>query len=217
MTQEDRSELLRDMRMQVEWTDKATMPIPLYERMKAAIDRNALESNGVGVAVAEAPTNSNILVSILMKHLRWRVGPEVQEWFLDINTLAALKSEFMTYEARTTPSTDTSVAQGIEHVVSTNTVAGSSPAGGAILPCDVQVGPILFKKGEELSVLVNTASRWFRILDDIMSLPSFYFSETTRGEIEALVAEYEEIRDGDLLASQLRDKVLPLLSRDMVV
>ncbi len=31
------TELLTDMRMQVEYTDKATMPIPLYERMKAEI------------------------------------------------------------------------------------------------------------------------------------------------------------------------------------
>lgn len=30
-------ELLTDMRCDVVWTDKATMPIPLYERMKEAI------------------------------------------------------------------------------------------------------------------------------------------------------------------------------------
>lgn len=34
----DVEELLRDMRCEVEYTDKVTMPIPLYERIKAAIN-----------------------------------------------------------------------------------------------------------------------------------------------------------------------------------
>ena len=34
----DINKLLQDMRCDVVWTDKATMPIPLYERMKAAIN-----------------------------------------------------------------------------------------------------------------------------------------------------------------------------------
>lgn len=38
MTQEtEREALLRDMRVQVAWTDEARMPIPLYERVKAFI------------------------------------------------------------------------------------------------------------------------------------------------------------------------------------
>ena len=37
MSKQKLDELLTDMRMNVAWTDEATMPIPLYERMKAAI------------------------------------------------------------------------------------------------------------------------------------------------------------------------------------
>lgn len=33
----DTKELLQEMRMEVVWTTVATMPIPLYERMKEAI------------------------------------------------------------------------------------------------------------------------------------------------------------------------------------
>lgn len=33
----DVNKLLKDMVMEVEWTHEATMPIPLYERIKAAI------------------------------------------------------------------------------------------------------------------------------------------------------------------------------------
>ncbi len=35
--QDKLNQLLTDMRCEVVWTDKATMPIPLYERMKEAI------------------------------------------------------------------------------------------------------------------------------------------------------------------------------------
>lgn len=51
-------ELLRDMRVQVVWTDKATMPIPLYERMKAAIaamgdDRTKARIKAPGEAIGQ--------------------------------------------------------------------------------------------------------------------------------------------------------------------
>ena len=41
MTEQKLEELLADMRMDVVWTDKATMPIPLYKRMKAALQAEA--------------------------------------------------------------------------------------------------------------------------------------------------------------------------------
>lgn len=54
MTEHNQSlnDLLTDMRMQVQWSDKATMPIPLYERMKAVIiamgESKSVSSSAVG-------------------------------------------------------------------------------------------------------------------------------------------------------------------------
>jgi len=50
----EREKLLTDMRCQVEYTHVATMPIPLYERMKAALNRPPKEAMPQAYAEAQA-------------------------------------------------------------------------------------------------------------------------------------------------------------------
>lgn len=57
---DDSNDLLRDMRCQVEFTHVATMPIPLYERMKAAIaampaEKEAGDRIGITDSIPSAP------------------------------------------------------------------------------------------------------------------------------------------------------------------
>lgn len=76
-------ELLRDMRIQVSWSDKATMPIPLYERMKAVIqamgDASFRKDEGRDHPTPTTSMDDLHAAELLYRHNIWRRGDETYD------------------------------------------------------------------------------------------------------------------------------------------